>query len=119
MVAELTAAASGAVGLDHAIADLGARLRGELIRPADAAYDAARRVYMGNIDRFPALVVRARAVIAVGNFAREQALSSPSAAAATVSPATVRPLARSYSTSPPCAPSRSPRSAAAPGCGQG
>ncbi|MEU6260737.1 BBE domain-containing protein [Streptomyces sp. NPDC047043] len=36
-----------------------AGMRGRVIRPADDAYDDARRVWNGMIDRYPALVVRA------------------------------------------------------------
>ena len=50
-----------------------AALRGPLIRSGDAAYDAARRVYNGMIDRHPALIVRcanvADVIVSV-NFAR-------------------------------------------------
>jgi FAD/FMN-containing dehydrogenase len=38
---------------------LRADLRGELIVPGDAAYDAARRVWNGAIERYPAAIVRA------------------------------------------------------------
>ena len=40
------------------IQELRGKLRGELITPADAAYDAARKVYNGMIDRRPALIAR-------------------------------------------------------------
>src|SRR4051794_14176006 len=53
-------------------------LRGELIRPTDAAYEGARRVYNGMIDRYPALIaccVGVADVIAAVNFAREQQLT--------------------------------------------
>jgi hypothetical protein len=54
-----------------------ARLHGYLIRPDDDGYAAARRVYNGMIDRYPALIVRcvdAADVIQCVNFAREQQL---------------------------------------------
>jgi FAD/FMN-containing dehydrogenase len=60
--------------------DLGAfanRLTGELIRPGDEAYDEARAVWNGMIDRHPALVTRCvntDDVIASVNFAREHDL---------------------------------------------
>jgi FAD/FMN-containing dehydrogenase len=57
--------------------DLKTRLRGELVRPEDATYDAARRVYNAMHDRRPALVVRAAGVadvITAVNFAREHGL---------------------------------------------
>jgi len=54
-----------------------ANLRGELIQPADAAYEAARKVYNGMIDKHPTLITRcvdvADVVYAV-NFARENSL---------------------------------------------
>jgi len=40
------------------IARLRARLHGELILPGDAAYESARRVWNGAIDRHPAALVR-------------------------------------------------------------
>ena len=49
-------------------------LRGEVITPEDAGYDAARTVFPGNIDRHPAVVVRpvdAREVAAVVSLARD------------------------------------------------
>ena len=56
---------------------LKASVRGELIQPGDASYDAARKVYNGMIDRHPALIVRCTDVadvIASVNFAREHGL---------------------------------------------
>jgi FAD/FMN-containing dehydrogenase len=60
-----------------AVAGFGARLRGALIRPGDASYDEARKVWNGMIDRRPALIARCAGVadvIASVNFAREQQL---------------------------------------------
>ena len=45
-----------------AIDELAGSLRGEAIRPGDRAYDEARRVWNGMIDRRPALVVRCQGV---------------------------------------------------------
>lgn len=50
---------------------------GELIRPGDAAYDQARKIWNGMIDRYPALIARCQSVAdvqAAVNFAREQDL---------------------------------------------
>ena len=50
---------------------------GELVHPGDPAYDEARRVFNGMIDRSPALIARCGSVddvIAVVNLAREQNL---------------------------------------------
>ena len=44
------------------IDELAGKVRGELIRPGDPAYDEARRVWNGMIDRRPALVARCRGV---------------------------------------------------------
>src|SRR2546421_9621206 len=52
-------------------------LRGELLLPGDADFEAARTVWNGAADRHPALIVRctgADDVIAAVNFAREQDL---------------------------------------------
>ena len=60
-----------------AVQDLRQGLRGQVILPGDAAYDAARSVWNGMIDRHPALVVRCAGVadvIAAIRFARSQAL---------------------------------------------
>ena len=43
---------------DEAVTQLQAAVRGDLIRPDDAAYETARMVYNGMIDRRPALIVR-------------------------------------------------------------
>src|SRR6266508_6546745 len=54
--------------------DLEQQVRGQLIRPGDEEYDAARAVHNAMIDRRPGLIVRCRDVadvIAVVNFARE------------------------------------------------
>lgn len=58
---------------EAAITRLQATVRGDLIRPGDDAYESARRVYNGMIDRRPALIVRpvdAGDVIAPVDFAR-------------------------------------------------
>jgi hypothetical protein len=55
------------------IQELRTRLRGERITPSDAAYDAARKVYNGMIDKRPALIARCADVadvIASVSFAR-------------------------------------------------
>lgn len=57
--------------------ELRARLRGTLTTPADPAYDQARRVWNGMIDRRPALIARcagAADVIRAVEFARERGL---------------------------------------------
>jgi FAD/FMN-containing dehydrogenase len=61
----------------EAIENLSAQLRGALIRPDDAEYETARRVWNGMIDKHPALIARCAGVadiIAAVNFAREQGL---------------------------------------------
>jgi hypothetical protein len=63
---------------DTALQDFAARLRGELIRPGDADYDAARKLYNGMIDKRPALMARCvdvADVIGAVTFAREQQLT--------------------------------------------
>jgi FAD/FMN-containing dehydrogenase len=62
---------------DAAVAGLARHFRGELIRPGDAPYDPARRVWNGAIDRYPALIARcsgAADVLAAVRFAREREL---------------------------------------------
>lgn len=62
---------------DKTIQALRGQLRGELITPADPAYETARKVYNAMIDRRPALIARchdAADVMAGVNFAREEGL---------------------------------------------
>jgi FAD/FMN-containing dehydrogenase len=62
---------------DSVVEEFGARLRGELLRPGDAGYEEARKVWNGMIDRRPALIARASSVADVinsVNFARENDL---------------------------------------------
>lgn len=65
-------------GLDEAkILAFRQSLQGQLLRPWDAAYDEARRVWNGMIDRRPAFIARCEGVadvIASVNFARENNL---------------------------------------------
>jgi FAD/FMN-containing dehydrogenase len=63
---------------DTAVQDLASRLRGELIRPGDAGYEEARKLYNGMIDKRPALIARCvdvADVIGAVNFAREHTLT--------------------------------------------
>jgi FAD/FMN-containing dehydrogenase len=63
---------------EAAIQDLAARLRGTLLRPGDHAYEEARHVHNGMIDKRPALIARCADVadvIAAVNFAREHELA--------------------------------------------
>lgn len=60
-----------------AIDELASALSGDVIRPGDDAYDEARRVWNGMIDRRPAAVARCRGVadvIACVRFAAERDL---------------------------------------------
>ena len=60
-----------------AVATFEAGLRGQLTRPEDPDYEAARRVYNGMIDRYPRLISRCADVadvIAAVNFARDNEL---------------------------------------------
>src|SRR5678815_1092857 len=62
---------------DQAVATFQQTLRGRLVRPSDADYDAVRALYNGMIDKRPRLIARAvnaADVIAAVNFAREQGL---------------------------------------------
>jgi FAD/FMN-containing dehydrogenase len=62
---------------DRAIETFRARLRGELLRPGDAGYEAARRTWNGLSDERPALIVRCASVADVinsVNFARANGL---------------------------------------------
>src|SRR5947209_18345979 len=63
---------------ETAIQDLVLRLRGTLLRPADAGYEQARAVYNTMIDKHPALIARCRDVadvMAAVTFAREHELT--------------------------------------------
>ena len=68
-------AATGLAG--QAVAALRAQVRGELVQPGDAQYDAARMVYNAMIDKRPALIVRCvdvADVIHAVNFGRDHRL---------------------------------------------
>ena len=57
--------------------DLKADLRGELICPNDSGYDAARKVWNGMVDKYPALIIRCADVadvVTTVQFARDQHL---------------------------------------------
>jgi len=72
-----TPIAQGAGLQEEAIAAFRARLRGELVGPGDDAYDTARRVHNGMIDRYPRLIARCRDVadvIAAIDFGRDHGL---------------------------------------------
>jgi FAD/FMN-containing dehydrogenase len=61
----------------EALQAFAARVRGPVLRPGDAGYDEARRIWNGLIDRRPALIVQcsgAADVVDAVNFAREQNL---------------------------------------------
>ena len=73
----MTTRTSTAILDETALADLTAQVRGDVIGPDDAAYDEARKVYNGMIDRHPRLIVRCKDVadvISAVNFAREHQL---------------------------------------------
>jgi FAD/FMN-containing dehydrogenase len=62
---------------ETAVQELVARMRGELLRPSDAGYEQALRVYNGMIEKRPALIahcVDVADVIEAVNFAREHGL---------------------------------------------
>jgi len=57
------AIASGGLLLDEAaVQDFRASVRGELLRPDDAGFDTARRVWNGMVDKTPALILRCAGV---------------------------------------------------------
>jgi FAD/FMN-containing dehydrogenase len=63
---------------EPAIQEFAARMRGTLLRPGDAGYEQACRVYNGMIEKRPALIARCvdvADVIAGVNFAREHELT--------------------------------------------
>ena len=62
---------------DSAVDELRKSFDGELVRPADPTYEAARRAWNGAIDKRPAIVVRPRGtadVVAAVRFARTHGL---------------------------------------------
>jgi FAD/FMN-containing dehydrogenase len=62
---------------ESAVQELASKLRGTLLRPGEAEYEQARKVYNGMIDRRPGLIARCvdvADVMAAVNFAREQGL---------------------------------------------
>src|SRR5207237_9409170 len=63
---------------ETAVQELISRMRGEVLRPGDAGYEQAHRVYNGMIEKRPALIahcVDVADVIAAVNFAREHELT--------------------------------------------
>lgn len=59
--------------IEREVTDLATQLQGELVRPGDTAYDQARRVWNGSINRLPGLIARCASrddVIAAVRFAR-------------------------------------------------
>jgi FAD/FMN-containing dehydrogenase len=71
-----TRAATSAID-ETAIRQLSRVFRGALVRPESDEYDAARRIFNGMIERYPALIARcagAEDVIAAIGFARERGL---------------------------------------------
>ena len=69
-----TTAGTEAVLDEPAIEEFGSELGGELIRPEDAGYEDARKLWNGMIDKKPALIARAKDSADVAeavNFARE------------------------------------------------
>ncbi len=62
---------------EQSIAPFKTQLRGTLVQPGDAEYDAARKVYNGMIDKRPALIACCNDVadvMAAVGFAREHKL---------------------------------------------
>ena len=76
---EAKATGGHAIDLDDRVVDgFKAQLRGTLLRPADAGYDAARSIWNAMIDRRPALIARCIGVadvVAGVRFAREHGLA--------------------------------------------
>jgi hypothetical protein len=53
---------ASAVLRESSIEDLRASLNGPLLRPGEAGYDAARKIWNGMIDKRPAMIARCRGV---------------------------------------------------------
>ncbi|HZY57629.1 MAG TPA: FAD-dependent oxidoreductase, partial [Rubrobacteraceae bacterium] len=73
----ITTAGTDSVLDDSTIEAFKLSLRGELLKPGDADYEEARRIWNGMIDKRPALIARCKSVadvIASVNFARENKL---------------------------------------------
>jgi FAD/FMN-containing dehydrogenase len=74
---EQSAAAAHACVSARALAGLRDRFRGELLRPADADYGSARRLWNATIDKRPALIARCSStadIVAALAFARDEGL---------------------------------------------
>jgi FAD/FMN-containing dehydrogenase len=68
----------GTILADEHVERLRAGVRGPLLRPGDADFDAARKVWNGMVDRTPGLIARCAGVadvVRAVDFAREQGLS--------------------------------------------
>jgi hypothetical protein len=73
----------------QATAELASTFSGQLLKPADAGYEEARRVHNGLIDKRPALIARCRGladVVDTINLSRKLGLRWPFAGAATTWP---------------------------------
>ena len=53
---------NSAASLNDTVSELGKIFAGQLLLPADPAYDDARKVHNGLIDKRPALIARCRCV---------------------------------------------------------
>ena len=77
MIERNNSASSEANTTDISIPELQAALKGRVITPGDDGYDEARTAFPGDIDRYPALIVRvedATDVSRVVTLARETGL---------------------------------------------
>jgi FAD/FMN-containing dehydrogenase len=69
--------AKGDVVSETCIEEFRGRFRGDVVRPHDAAYDTARRIWNASVDKRPGLIARCSGVADVVdavNFARENEL---------------------------------------------